>query len=98
MIEGAEDIAASALRHFTARRLSNKLWVMDGEETTVSKRQLGIALLFVGLLGFSAILAIDILDVGRQGGIGPAQTVALLVMAATAVVGLTLIPLGDAPA
>ncbi|MDE2854082.1 MAG: hypothetical protein OXN88_07920 [Chloroflexota bacterium] len=71
---------------------------MDGEETTVSKRQLGIALMLLGLLGFIAILAIDILDVGRQGGIGPAQRIALAVMAATALLGITLIPLGDAPA
>jgi len=71
---------------------------MDGEETTVSKRQLGIALMLLGLLGFIAILAIDILDVGRQGGIGPTQRIALAVMAATALLGITLIPLGDAPA
>ncbi|MDE2748233.1 MAG: hypothetical protein OXI34_04660 [Chloroflexota bacterium] len=71
---------------------------MDGEEATVSKRQLGIALMLLGLLGFIAILAIDILDVGRQGGIGPAQRIALAVMAATALLGITLIPLGDAPA
>lgn len=64
----------------------------------ISKRQLGIGLAVIGALGFLAILSIDLLDVGRQGGIGPAQTMALLLMAALTLVGISLIPLGDAPA
>jgi len=64
----------------------------------ISKRQLGFVLAAVGALGFLAILSIDLLDVGRQGGIGPAQSLALLLMAALALVGISLIPLGDAPA
>ncbi|QPC80757.1 hypothetical protein G4Y79_13665 [Phototrophicus methaneseepsis] len=65
---------------------------------TVSKRQLGIVLLVIGVLGFIGILGIDILDVGREGGIGPAQQGALALCAAMAVIGLTLIPLGNKPA
>lgn len=65
---------------------------------TFSKRALGVLLLIVGIGGFMAILAIDVLDVGRQGGIGPAQRFALGGMIAVAVLGLTLIPLGKRPA
>ena len=55
-------------------------------------------LALLGGVGFAGILAIDVLDVGRQGGIGPAQSIALLIMAAVFCVGLSLIPLGDRPA
>lgn len=65
---------------------------------TLSKRHLGWLLLLGGVVGFIGIFAIDILDVGRQGGIGPAQQIALGGMVLLAFVGLTLIPLGDQPA
>ena len=71
---------------------------MDSEEGAVTKRQLGMFLALVGIVGFVAILLIDVVDVGRQGGIGPAQRFALALMAATAILGLTLISRGDAPA
>ncbi len=71
---------------------------MELEERAVTKRQLGAFLALAGLLGFVAILMIDVVDVGRQGGIGPAQRLALGLMAATAILGLTLLPRGDAPA
>lgn len=51
-----------------------------------------------GILGFAAILAVDLLDKGREGGIGPAQQIALGLMVALVLVGLTLVPLGDSPA
>ena len=65
---------------------------------SLTKRQLGILLLAGGLVGFAGIIAIDLVDVGREGGIGPAQTIALGLMLALALVGLTLIPLKDTPA
>jgi hypothetical protein len=65
---------------------------------TFTKRQLGIGLLTIGVLGFLAILGLDLVGGGRQGGIGPAQMAALVVMAFVALLGLTLIPLGDEPA
>ncbi len=68
------------------------------EDYTLTKRHLGIILLVGGVLGFVAILAIDILDAGREGGIGPAQQLALLGTALLALVGASLIPLGDDPA
>ncbi len=49
-------------------------------------------------MAFIAILAIDILNSAREGGIGPAQQIALGACAAAALTGLTLIPLGNAPA
>lgn len=71
---------------------------MEAEERAVTKRQLGLFLALIGIVGFGAILLIDVVDVGRQGGIGPAQRLGLALMAATAMVGLTLISRGDAPA
>jgi len=65
---------------------------------TLTKRHLGWLLLLGGIIGFIGIVAIDILDVGRQGGIGPAQQIALGGMVHLVLIGLTLIPLGDQPA
>lgn len=65
---------------------------------TVSKRQLGVALVLLGVLGFLGILALDLIGGGREGGIGPAQRAALVLMVGIAIFGATLIPLGDRPA
>jgi hypothetical protein len=65
---------------------------------TLTKRHLGWLLLIGGVLAFTAIIAVDVLDVGREGGIGPAQRIALGVSALIALLGLSLIPLGRAPA
>jgi hypothetical protein len=64
----------------------------------LTKRQLGWLLLIGGLLAFAAVIAVDVLDAGREGGIGPAQQIALLFSALAALVGLSLLPLGRAPA
>jgi len=71
---------------------------MDDHESTVTKRQLGAFLAVIGAVGFVAILMIDVVDAGRPGGIGPAQGLALGLMIVCAIIGLTLIPRGDAPA
>lgn len=55
-------------------------------------------LLALGLLAAGGIIAVDLLDVGREGGIGPAQQLALVVSIGLALLGLTLIPLGNDPA
>lgn len=65
---------------------------------TISKRLLGALMIALGAAGFAAILAIDLLDVGREGGIGPVQRIALGGCAALIVIGLTLLPLGRRPA
>lgn len=71
---------------------------MLSKDYTISKRQLGIILLLIGFVGSIGILAIDMLGGGQQGGIGPAQMFALGIMVVVALVGLTLIPLGNTPA
>lgn len=71
---------------------------MFSKDFTVTKRQLGIMLTIIGSLGAIGILAIDVLNAGQQGGIGPAQAFALAIMVVIAIIGLTLIPLGDTPA
>ena len=71
---------------------------MFRDDFTFTKRQLGLLLFIGGTLAFAGIFGIDLLDAGRQGGIGPTQRIALVVTALMALVGLTLIPLGDKPA
>ena len=71
---------------------------MLSDDYTITKRQLGIALAVFGGLGALAVLGVDLLQAGRQGGIGPAQAMALVIMLAALLIGLSLIPLGDAPA
>ncbi|MCY4466577.1 MAG: hypothetical protein OXE46_13695 [Chloroflexi bacterium] len=85
-------------QRFTAPAAESILRAMNADDTGISKQQLGMILLVGGIVGFCAILSVDIMDVGREGGIGPAQTLALIAMALVVVVGLTLLPLGDAPA
>lgn len=70
----------------------------SSEHFTVSKRLLGLLLVIGGIAGFVLIISIDILDVGREGGIGPAQQIALGVCVLMALIGLSLIPLGEKPA
>jgi hypothetical protein len=65
---------------------------------TFSKRGLGWLLVISGGLGIAGILAIDVLDIGREGGIGPAQQIALGLAIVMLLIGLTLVPLGKDPA
>jgi hypothetical protein len=64
----------------------------------LSKRQLGILILLVGVALAVAALGADLLGVGRFNGIGPAQRLALLGAGAIVLFGLSLIPLGNGPA
>jgi len=65
---------------------------------TFSKRLLGTLLVALGLLAAGGIIAVDLLDAGREGGFGPAQQLALVVSSSLVLLGATLIPLGNDPA
>ncbi len=84
--------------HFSGSLFYRKLCAMLTSDFTFSKRQLGLILLVAGLLAAGGIFAIDIIDFGREGGIGPAQRAAIALMLLLAFVGMTLLPLGDDPA
>ena len=77
---------------------TSKLRYLFTDRFTVSKRQLGMVLLLVGIIGFIGIFALDYIGGGREGGIGPAQRAALILMVVVAILGASLIPLGDTPA
>ncbi len=91
--------------HIVERRRrfeSCKVWYilpsMLSNNFTLTKRHIGLILLIGGILAFAGIIAIDLLDAGREGGIGPAQQIALAFSAFAALLGLSLIPLGNTPA
>jgi hypothetical protein len=62
-----------------------------------NKRQLGYLCVALGIIGVFAILAYDLVR-QSEGGIGPAQRIGLMLAVALALLGLTLIPLGNDPA
>lgn len=64
----------------------------------MTKRQLGITLILLGLGASLGLFLVDQIGATRFGGVGPLQRVALLGSALLILVGLTLIPLGDRPA
>jgi hypothetical protein len=65
---------------------------------TFTKRQLGIILCLIGGLAFVGLLSLDVVFGSREGGIGPAQRLALVGSAALFLIGLTLLPLKNTPA
>ena len=64
----------------------------------VSKQQLGLLFILLGVGAAAAMFVIDLLGAGQFQGIGPAQQRALVVAALAVLVGLTLLPLGHRPA
>ena len=64
----------------------------------MTKKQLGVAFILLGLTAAIALLAVDLLEAGNFQGIGPAQRLALAGAGILILVGLSLIPLGDRPA
>lgn len=68
------------------------------DDFTFTKRQIGILLFVGGLLVFVGLLLLDTLGGGRDGGIGPAQRLALICSVILALIGLTLLPIKDTPA
>ena len=64
----------------------------------VTKRQLGVLFIGLGVGAAVAMLAVDLLGAGQFQGIGPAQRRALLAAGAAVLLGLSLLPLGNRPA
>jgi hypothetical protein len=69
-----------------------------GTESLITKRMVGIALSLFGLAIVGGTLGVDLIGAGKWSGLGPAQQLALVVGLGVALVGLTLIPLGNRPA
>ena len=64
----------------------------------VTKKQLGITFIAVGVRGILGSLAVDIMSAGNFQGIGPMQRLSLLGFGLVLFVGITLLPFGDRPA
>ena len=64
----------------------------------VTKRQLGIFVITLGLLAILGIVAVDFIGAGRWSGFGPLQRVGIGLSLAAIAVGSILVRLGDRPA
>lgn len=64
----------------------------------MTKRQLGLLFIVMGVGAMLAMFAIDLIGAGQFQGIGPAQRRALVVAGLAILVGATLLPLGNRPA
>ena len=64
----------------------------------VTKRQLGLLFIVLGVGAIIAMFAVDLVGAGQFQGIGPAQRRALVVAGLAILVGATLLPLGNRPA
>jgi hypothetical protein len=58
----------------------------------------GIGLAILSLIGIAGVIAVDIVGAGKWNGFGPAQQQAIAACVITALIGLSLVPLGDRPA
>lgn len=64
----------------------------------ITKKQLGILFIAVGVLAILGSFAIDLIGAGEFQGIGPTQRLGLMGAGGLIVIGLTLLPFGDRPA
>ncbi|MCA9970519.1 MAG: hypothetical protein KC425_09910 [Anaerolineales bacterium] len=64
----------------------------------MTKRQLGLTFIALGVLAIVGSFAVDLLGAGQFQGVGPAQRLALLLAGGAILLGLSLLPLGDRPA
>ena len=64
----------------------------------VTKRQLGIAVIALGLLFIGGIAAVDFFGAGQWSGFGPLQWIGIGLGVAAIATGSILICLGDRPA
>lgn len=65
------------------------------DDFTFTKRQLGYLLIGLGVIAFLGIIGIDVIRAGGEGGIGPAQRIALGLAGLLVLLGVSLVPLGD---
>jgi hypothetical protein len=64
----------------------------------VTKRQLGIVVIVLGLVVILGIVAVDFVGAGRWGGFGPLQRIGIGLSVLAIAVGLVLTRLGSRPA
>jgi len=64
----------------------------------MTKRQLGVSFIGLGLLAVAGSFLIDLIGAGQFQGIGPAQRLALIGAGMIIFIGITLLPFGDNPA
>ncbi len=64
----------------------------------ITKRQLGLIVIALSILGMLGILAVHILGLGQWEGFGPLQQMGVGLVSAAFLVGLVLVGLGDRPA
>lgn len=64
----------------------------------MTKRQLGLILIFLGIILTLGLFAADLLGASQFSGVGPMQRLALVGSVVLTIVGITLLPFGDRPA
>jgi len=64
----------------------------------LTKRQLGLLIVVIGVTVALVTLAVNLLGLGHFNGFGPAKQMALFGAGAVILFGLTLLPLGHRPA
>lgn len=64
----------------------------------MTKRQLGLTIIALGVLAILASFVNDFIGGGDFQGIGPTQRLALLGAGFVILIGISLLPLGDRPA
>jgi hypothetical protein len=64
----------------------------------ITKRQLGIIVILVTLLGVAGIIGVDVVGAGEWSGFGPLQQMGIGIGVGGIIVGAILILLGDRPA
>lgn len=64
----------------------------------VTKRQLGIVVIALGMLFIFGVVGVDFVGAGKWNGFGPLQQVGIGLSLAAIAVGYILVRLGDRPA
>ncbi len=64
----------------------------------ITKRQLGIAIITLGMFAVFGTIAVDFIGAGEWGGFGPLQRIGIGLGIITIAVGFILVRLGNRPA